>query len=91
MAKWKVNPIEVKAYTITNVSEMTDDGGRDITIDYSGDGKTQLRHATQQNLALYEPENGDYWVEYETVAMPWNKREFEKRHHKLEEANETEA
>lgn len=81
MAWWRVSPIEVKAHIITNVTEMLDDGGRDISIDY--EGQMQVRHASPEVLRLYEPVIGDYWVEYQTVAMPWNKEEFEKRHTKV--------
>lgn len=85
MAKWKTKVIEVRASVITNVSPMTDDGGRDLTIEY--EGKEQIRHAAPHSLALYEPVIGDYWVEYDAqaIAMPWNKAEFEKRHIKLED------
>lgn len=80
--EYKTKQLELKAWLITNVSPMTDDGGRDITIDFGGiDSK---RHAGPQHLRMYEPQIGDYWVEYETVAMPWNKEEFEKRHIKME-------
>lgn len=80
---WMTKQITVKAYKITNVTEMLDYGGRDLTIEMD-DGTEQLRHADQRALALYEPIIGDYWVQYDTVAMPWNKAEFEKRHTQID-------
>lgn len=82
MATWTVKPISVKVWTITAVSPMTDDGGFDLSIDF--DGKPQQRHAGPEVLRFVQPQEGDYWVEYETVAMPWAKAEFEKRHLKQE-------
>lgn len=80
--KYKTKQVIVNAYTITNVSPMTDDGGRDITIDK--EGHECMRHAQPQMLRLYEPTIGDYWVENGGVAMPWKKVEFENRHTKEE-------